>query len=116
MASVNTSGSVAPAAYTAGTEYTIVDSTSITGALQCVMNLDDLEDGQWMQLRIYGRARSTTDTQVLIWVASWGPLTPAQPLAVSPALLYPNGIKFTMNHGPAATTEHTWEWAIYDET
>lgn len=105
MVAVNTSGSLT----TDGTEQ---DFATITAAkvLSLVLDVNAMVDGDTIELRIYGKARST-DTERLIWFASF---SNAQTDTLKESVPVPSPHSYRATIKRVAGTDRTYPWAIYE--
>ena len=103
--SVNTSGSQTA---TLGTEHTLATVT-VAGIYQLAVDAADLADGETLELRIYGKAR-TGDTERLMFYASFEN-SQGVPLKASPPVISPHHMKVTLEQ--TGGTGRAYEWAVY---
>lgn len=104
---VKTSGSTT----TDGTEQTLATVTD-PEVLQLTVDVANLVNGDVIELRIYGKARSS-DTERLMWgPVRVGPVAPITKLLPGPAMLSPHHFKATIKR--IAGTDRAYPWAIYE--
>lgn len=105
--SVNTSGSQTA---TINTEHTLATITA-AGIYQLLVDLGALVAGDIVELRAYGKARST-DTERLMWgPVSYGPIVPTQLLPLSPAFITAVSLRLSLKQ--VAGTGRAFPWAVY---
>lgn len=105
--SVNTSGSQTA---TISTEHTLATVTT-AGIFQLYVDVAALVAGDIVELRCYGKARSTDTERLLYGPISIGPIVPGQLLVPSPAVVSPHSCKFTLKQ--TAGTGRSFPWAVY---
>lgn len=107
MTTVKDSGSQTA---TINTEHTLA---TVTDPSVYVLTLDlaNLAAGDVLELRIYGKARSS-DTERLLHRGTYGPGIPAAKLVQSVPIISPHYFKATLKQ--TAGTGRAWPWAIYD--
>lgn len=106
MPTVSSSGSQAA---TINTEHTL-DTTTTPGVYVLSVDISALAAGDVVELRIYGKARST-DTERLLHRGTYGPIAVAAPLVQSLPIVSPHHLKATLKQ--TAGTGRTYPWAIY---
>lgn len=105
--SVSTSGSQTA---TINTEHTLATITAV-GIYQLLVDLGALVAGDIVELRAYGKARST-DTERLMWgPVSYGPIVPTQLLPPSPAFITAASLRLSLKQ--VAGTGRAFPWAVY---
>lgn len=96
---------------TIGTEHTLGAAITAAGIYQLKVDTANLAAGDILELRMYGKVRST-DTERLMWgPASYGPVPPSIDIVVSPADVCAASVKFTLKQ--TAGTGRAYPWAIY---
>lgn len=106
--SVSNSGSQTA---TINTEHTLGAAITTAGIYQLKVDMANLAAGDVLELRMYGKVRST-DTERLMWgPVSYGPVPPSVGIAVSPADVCAVSVKFTLKQ--TAGTGRAYPWAIY---
>lgn len=106
--SINNSGSQTA---TISTEHTLGSAITTAGIYQLKVDMANLAAGDILELRMYGKVRST-DTERLMWgPVSYGPIPPSVDIAVSPADVCAASVKFTLKQ--VAGTGRAFPWAIY---
>jgi len=105
--SVNTSGSQTA---TVNTEHTLATVTS-AGIYILVVDIANLAAGENVELRAYGKARSTDTERLLFGPAIYGPIVPAQLLIYSTPIVSPHSVKFTLKQ--TSGTGRAFPWAVY---
>ena len=105
MVAVNTSGSVT----TDGTEQ---DFATIAAAKVLILAVDvaNMADGDTIELRIYGKARSS-DTERQIWFASFSN-SQTDKLKESVPVASPHSYRASIKR--VAGSDHAYPWAIYE--
>ncbi len=104
---LNTSGSQTA---TISTEHTLATVTT-AAALALVVDLSALVAGDVVELRVYGKARST-DTERVLHRGTYGPSPLASPLVMSVPIMSPHHFKATLKQ--TAGTGRAFPWAIYE--
>ena len=104
---VNTSGSQTA---TISTEHTLA-TVATAGVFLLVVDLATLVAGDVVELRVYGKARSS-DTERLLHRGTYGPSPLASPLVMSVPLVSPHHLKATLKQ--TAGTGRAFPWAIYE--
>lgn len=104
---VNTSGS--QTATGGGTEDVLATVTSTPGIYILAVDTANMVDGDTVELRVYGKARSS-NTERLIYRASFSH-TQADPLKESVAVATPHHIKVSLTQ--SAGTGRAFPWALY---
>lgn len=94
---------------TVSTEHTLSTVTA-AGAYQFVVDAANLAAGDELELRIYGKARSS-DTERVMFKNTFGPLALDEPLIFSPPFLSPHSAKFTLKQ--TVGTGRAFPWAVY---
>ncbi len=107
--SINSSGSQTA---TISTEHTLGGAAITTPSIyQLKVDLGNLAAGDIVELRMYGKVRST-DTERLMWgPVTYGPVVPSSLIAVSPADVTAASVKFTLKQ--VAGTGRAFPWAVY---
>lgn len=105
MASVKTSGSQTA---TVPTEHTLATVTD-AGTYQLVVDTANMVDGDVLELKAYGKARSS-DTERELYFASFANAQ-TQDLKASLAVVSPHHMKVTLNQ--TAGTSRAFPWAVY---
>lgn len=105
--SVNTSGSQTA---TIGTEHTLATITT-AGIYQLYVDVASLVAGDIVELRVYGKARSTDTERLLYGPFSVGPIVPGQLLIPSPAVVSPHSVRFSLKQ--TTGTGRAFPWAVY---
>ena len=104
---VNTSGSQTA---TIATEHTLA-TVATAGVFLLVVDLATLVAGDVVELRVYGKARSS-DTERLLHRGTYGPSPLASPLVMSVPLVSPHHLKATLKQTDG--TGRAFPWAIYE--
>jgi hypothetical protein len=104
---VNTSGSQTA---TISTEHTLA-TVATAGVFLLVVDLATLVAGDVVELRVYGKARSS-DTERLLHRGTYGPSPLASPLVMSVPLVSPHHLKATLKQTDG--TGRAFPWAIYE--
>lgn len=104
---VNTSGS--QTATGGGTEDVLATVTSTPGVYVLAVDCANMVDGDTVELRLYGKARSS-DTERLVYRASFSH-TQSDPLKVSIAIATPHHLKASLTQ--SAGTARAFPWALY---
>lgn len=94
---------------TISTEHTL-DTITSAGVFVLAVDLSALAAGDVVELRVYGKARST-DTERLVHRGTYGPLPLAIPLVMSVPIVSPHHFKSTLLQ--SAGTGRAFPWAIY---
>lgn len=105
--SVNTSGSQTAVI---GTEHTLATVTA-AGIYELYVDVAALVGGDIVELRAYGKARSTDTERLLYGPFSVGPIVPGQLLIPSPAIISPHSCRFSLKQ--TAGTGRAFPWAVY---
>lgn len=97
---------------TVNTEHVLnTAATTAAGIYQLKVDLGALVAADIVELRLYGKVRST-DTERLLWgPASYGPIVPSVLIAVSPADICAASWKATLKQ--VSGTGRAFPWAIY---
>jgi len=106
MAAVNTSGSQTA---TIDTEHTLATVTAAK-TLQLVVDVANMVNGDELELRIYGKAR-TGDTERQLYFATFANAQSSD-LIASLAVVSPHHAKFTLTQ--TAGTGRAFPWAVYE--
>lgn len=86
-------------------------ATTAAGIYVCKVDLGALVAGDILELRMYGKVRSS-DTERLMWgPATYGPVLPSVLIAVAPADVCAASVKWTLKQ--VAGTGRAFPWAIY---
>lgn len=86
-------------------------ATTSAGIYVCKVDLGAMVAGDIVELRMYGKVRST-DTERLMWgPASYGPIVPGVLIVVAPADVAAASVKWTLKQ--VAGTGRAFPWAIY---
>lgn len=105
--SVNTSGSQTAMI---STEHTLATITT-SGIWVLAVDVNNLTAGDVVELRIYGKARSSDTERLLFGPAIYGPIKPGQLLVLSPPVVSPHHAKFTLKQTNG--TGRAFPWAVY---
>lgn len=105
MATVKTSGSQAA---TIGTEHVLITITD-PGVYSFVLDSAPMNADDVLELRIYGKCRSTDAERIMDFFSLAGPQQKALKLSV--AWISPHYFKVTLMQ--RAGTGHTYNWAVY---
>lgn len=106
--SINNSGSQTA---TINTEHTLGSAITTAGIYQLKVDIANLAAGDIVELRMYGKVRST-DTERLMWgPVTYGNVPPSQLIAVSPPDICAASVKYTLKQ--VAGTGRAFPWAIY---
>ena len=105
--SVNTSGSQTA---TIGTEHTLATITT-AGIWILVVDIAAMAAGDIVELRVYGKARSTDTERLLFGPESYGPIVPGQLLVYSVPVVSPHSSRFSLKQTNG--TGRAFPWAIY---
>lgn len=92
------------------TEHTLATITT-PGVFQLVVDLAALAAGDTVELRIYGKARSS-DTERLLQRATYGPVPLVMPLVQGVPTVTPHYYRATLKQ--TAGTGRTFPWAVYE--
>ena len=92
------------------TEHTLATITA-AGVYVLAVDLAVLAPIDEVVLRIYGKARST-GTERLLMRATYGPITPYNPLVESIPITSPHHFRATLQQ--IAGSVRTWPWAVYE--
>lgn len=106
MAAVKTSGSQTA---TLGTEHDLATVTD-AGTYQLVVDTANLANEETLELRVYGKARSS-DTERLFYVAGFAHAQTAA-LKASLAVVSPHHARFTLKQ--TGGTGRAFPWAVYE--
>jgi hypothetical protein len=105
-ASVTSSGTQTA---TISTEHAVYDSTT-AGTFQFAVDSTNLATGESVELRVYTKVINTSGTyrQAAVVTVLAGDPSPA---TISPPLLCPNGVKFTLKQ--LSGTGRSFDWAVW---
>ncbi len=103
---VKTSGSQTA---TISTEHDLATITD-AGVYSLFVDLANLAAGDVVELRIYGKARSS-DTERLVHRGTYGPTPVGAPLVYSVPIISPHHLRATLKQ--SAGTGRAFPWAIY---
>lgn len=104
--SVATSGSQTA---TLGTEHTLATITA-AGVYQLAVDMNAMLNGETLELKIYGKAR-TTDTERLMWSGVFVNAQTGAPLPLLPPLVSPHSYRVTLKQ--TGGTGRAYPWAVY---
>lgn len=107
MATVKVDGSQTSVVTTEHTLATVTDP----GTYQLVVDLAAMVAADVVELRIYGKARSS-DTERLLYRGTYGPIPGGQPLVTSVPIISPHHLKATLKQ--TAGSARAYPWAIYE--
>jgi hypothetical protein len=95
---------------TVGTEHTLA-TVNTAGTYQLIVDLDNLANGDVVELRIKVKARSTSTAKVLFVATYSNAQGPDGALAISPPVPAPHQFIATLKQ--TAGTGRNFEWSIY---
>jgi hypothetical protein len=93
------------------TEHTLGAAITAAGIYILTVDIANLVAGEIVELRAYGKARSSDTERLLFGPAIYGPIVPAQLLVYSTPVVSPHSVKFTLKQ--TAGTGRAFPWAIY---
>jgi hypothetical protein len=106
--SINQSGSQTA---TINTEHTLGSAITTAGIYQYLVDIANLAAGDIVELRIYGKVRSSDTERLMFGPVTYGPIPPSVDIAVSPAVVTAASFKATLKQ--VAGTGRAFPWAIY---
>ena len=106
MTTEKTSGSQTA---TISTEHTLATVTD-AGIYVLRVDLNNLAPGDVVELRLYAKARNSSDSERLLYAASYGPLSPEAKLTDSVPVVAAGHFRASLKQ--TAGTGRAWPWAI----
>lgn len=94
---------------TINTEHTLATVTD-AGIYVLRVDLANLAAGDVLELRLYAKARDATDSERLMYSASYGPILPAHLLTDSVPVVSAGYFKVTLKQ--TAGTGRAWPWVV----
>lgn len=94
---------------TISTEHALATVTD-AGIYVLRVDLGNLAAGDIVELRLYGKARNATDSERLLYSASYGPIVPGHLLTDSVPVVSSGHLRATLRQ--TAGTGRAWPWVI----